>query len=347
MLKNRVNTINLGLFAILIGFCVAFFIQLKKDKYFDKKKWYWYLTTEDVNQHYKIIEYQLIYGDGDYDGIWQAEYQILNSENTTNFNNYGSVFSSSLYSKTSPKLYPHSLKLKWLCYEDETFYEVETKLPSQRIEQLTENLKTDPCFVAKILPNGKLEFGMTKSVGNFKSDSRFEEKSKINAIPIGTFQGKKIAENLNLLRIDGDRFEDVTTFEDYMFVYKTKVNWGIKVDYVKNLKANIAFATDFLQNDFKIEDFKNNQTSPQINLFPQRLQLQYYQDESGFRYDFLCKQINIMEAYNTLKQKSTSKDFYLVFKLNEVDNRFDVYLENSGSEILLKNDVSINEIQEN
>ncbi|WP_300670401.1 hypothetical protein [Soonwooa sp.] len=346
MLKSRVNIINLGLFLILVGFCVAFFLQLKKDNFFDKKVWYWYLTTENVDQHYKIIDYQLIYSDEDYEGFSEAQYQILNSNNATNFNNLGHIFSPSLYSQSPTKAYPHSLNIKWFCYEDETFYEVETKLPSQKIDQLTENLKAAPCFVTKILPNGKLEFGMTESVGNFKSDSRFEKNSKINIIPIGTFQGKKIPENLDLLRSNGDRFEDVKTFEDYMFVNKTKVNWGIKVDYVKYLKANIVFGNDFLQNDFRIEDFKNNQTSPQINLFPQRLQLQYYLDESGFRYDFLCNQIDIMEAYNTLKQKSTSKDFYFVFKINEADNNFDVYLENSGSEILLKNDVSINKIQE-
>ncbi|SKC07877.1 Protein of unknown function [Soonwooa buanensis] len=347
MFKNRVNIINLGLFLILVGFCVAFFIQLKKDKYFDKKVWYWYLTTEDAHQHYKIIEYQLIYNDNEYDGIWQAEYQILNPKNATNFNNLGYAFSPSLYSRSSTKPYPHSLKLKWFCYEDETFYEAETKLPSQKIEELTENLKSDPCFVAKILPNGKLEFGLTKSLAGFKSDSPFEDENKIETTSLGTFQGKKIPENLNLLRSDGDRFEDVKILEDYMFVYKTQVNWGIKVDYVKNLNAKIVFATDFLQNDFKFTDFKNNTTSLETNLFPQKLQLQYYEDESGFRYDFFPDRMQLMEVYDTLLQKSKSKDFYFVFKLNKTDNLFDVYLENSGSEVKLKNVVSINKIQEN
>jgi len=305
------------------------------------------LTTEDAHQHYKIIEYQLIYGDNEYDGIWQAEYQILNPKNATNFNNLGDVFSPSLYSRSSTKPYPHSIRLKWFFYEDETFYEAENKLPSQKIKELTKNLKSDPCFVAKILPNGKLGFGMTESVGNFKSDSRFEKDSKINTLPLGTFQGKKIPENLNLLRSDGDRFEDVKILEDYMFVYITQANWGIIVDYVKNLNAKIVFATDFLQNDFKFTDFKNNTTSLETNLFSQKLQLQYYEDESGFRYDFLHDRMQVMEFYNTLLQKSKSKDFYFVFKLNKTDNLFDVYLENSGSEVKLKNVVSINKIQEN
>ncbi len=115
MFKNRVNIINLGLFLILVGFCVAFFIQLKKDKYFDKKVWYWYLTTEDANEHYKIIEYQLLYNDNEYDGIWQAEYQILNPKNVTNFNDLGCLLNPNLYSRSSIKPYPHSLKVKCFC----------------------------------------------------------------------------------------------------------------------------------------------------------------------------------------------------------------------------------------
>ena len=54
-----------------------------------------------------------------------------------------------------------------------------------------------------------------------------------------------------------------------------------------------------------------------------------------------------MEVYNTLLQKSKSKDFYFVFKLNKTDNLFDVYLENSGSEVKLKNVVTNNEIKDN
>ncbi|WP_312322034.1 hypothetical protein [Soonwooa sp.] len=73
MFKGSVNIINLGLLLILVGFWVAFFIQLKKDKYFDKKVWYWYLTKEDAHQHYKIIEHQFIYNDNEYDEIWQGQ----------------------------------------------------------------------------------------------------------------------------------------------------------------------------------------------------------------------------------------------------------------------------------
>ncbi|MGL6039360.1 MAG: hypothetical protein ACRC0E_10795 [Soonwooa sp.] len=116
---------------------------------------------------------------------------------------------------------------------------------------------------------------------------------------------------------------------------------------LKKLKADVVFASDFLRNDFKLADFKNNATSLETNLFPQKLQLQYFEGESGFRYDFFPDRLQLMEVYNTLLQKSKSKDFYFVFKLNKAENLFDVYLENSGPEVKLKNVISNNEIKDN
>ncbi len=186
---------------------------------------------------------------------------------------------------------------------------------------------------------------MTKSLAGFKSDSRFENDNIIEITPMAIFQGKNIPENLNLLKIDVDRFEDVTTFKDCMFVYKTKTNWGIKVDDVKNINADVVFASDVLSNDFKLADFKNNTTSLEFVLA--ETSVAYYENISGFRYDFFTDRLQLMEVYNTLLQKSKSKDFYFVFKFNKAENLFDVYLENSGPEFKLKNVVSNNKIKDN
>ncbi|MFN3020683.1 hypothetical protein ACK1KB_06805 [Chryseobacterium sp. TY3] len=97
-----------------------------------------------------------------------------------------------------------------------------------------------------------------------------------------------------------------------MFVYKTKTKWGIKVDDAKNLKADVVFASDFLRNDFKLADFKNNGTSLETNLFPQKLQLHTMRMNQVFDMIFLLVDCSRWK-FITLYCKNLSLKIFIFF----------------------------------
>ena len=335
MFKNRLNNLNLFLFIFLVIICTIFYIKLNKDRHFEKVIWQYSILTSPSNQHYKILDFALKNDFKESSNFYSLDAPANNL--LTGKDDY-SLYSG--YLPDRPDLLPNQLEMSWFCYEDQSFYKINEKLPYELIRNKAMKISHYKSVITEISPNGKIAIYLEPDIST--KDFR---KMKIRS-PIITFQAKKFPVNWELLKHQDSRFEETKTFPDYLIMFKENFLWGIVTELPENSRLVTYFAEDFYDDSFAIPELEGNKMNPKKKFFPAKIQVQWIENNSSYRCDFFADATDLLSAYKTLKKSATINEYYFLIRANKTEDRFEIYLQNGTEKILLKNNSTYG-IQEN
>jgi hypothetical protein len=216
-----------------------------------------------------------------------------------------------LFTTYHEELLPDSLNLKYFSVYERKFYLLSTKLPYEKIKNLTNKNNYKPILIFEVLPKGK-------TILKINSEENENQKPKV----IETFTAKETVGNLEMLVYqrslegkynDYDNIENITDFSDLL---QNQYKWVFKAELEPNNNLKVVSAYSYSEENInflgKTKDFLP---------IPRRFYIDWgNKQEYGIQYEYTFNPIEILNAFRTLNKIKTSEPIIINFKLFKEKN---------------------------
>lgn len=223
-------------------------------------------------------------------------------------------------------LLPDSLSLKYFSADERKFYQLQTKLPYDKIKLEVKKSDDFPKLYAEINPKGKVNL--------------YIDRQDSPSIKIGTFQAQEIEGTLDVLIFEKgydklyNNFEGINTLTEFSDLLQNKYHWVFNAnlegaDAILEVTAN-SFAEDQIYNS-KEEEIVAKRSIPKY------FYIKWGNEESyGIQYYFNPKEI--LNAFQKLDKIEGKEPIKITFKLFK--NKYpECELSKKGEIISLKNTI--------
>lgn len=244
--------------------------------------------------------------------------------------------SDSAYFWSQDDLLPDSLSIKYFSTEEKKFYQLNTKLPLEKMQSSLEGKKGGANLKIEIQPNGKISLKI-----------ELQKNTKKEAKLVGVFHAKEIPGTLKMLvysEYSGKKYNDFPSLKevsDYSDILTQKYVWEIKIETEGSEKVSEISVHAFDGKSMRV-DHENFDEAKQRNI-PDRVLIKWGNiQEYGSSYSFDSQEI--LDAFKDLNQIKINEPIRITFKL--VKNALPkAEISKSGKTISLKDTYPDNPIQ--
>lgn len=304
MKKTAIDYLNFCLTGIFILLLILYGITLIKKKEFDKLSWSAKIiavepnSTDEKSGMVKILDAVFV------NTFNQSENRLEHDSPKIIVSKKGS---DSAYFWTQDDLLPDSLSIKYFSVEEKKFYQLNTKLPSEKMQSSLDNGKRADLKL-EVQPKGKITLKLDMAENG-------KNKSKI----IGSFQAKEFVGKLDMLvfkesaeQARYNEFPSLRDVSDYSDVLTQKYSWAMKIETENSEKISETSAYAFDGKSMKTGD----ETFEDVKLrnIPNRISIDWGSTQRyGSSYSFDSQEI--LDAFKELNQINSNEPIHITFKL--------------------------------
>ena len=228
-----------------------------------------------------------------------------------------------LFDTWQEELLPDSINLKYFSVDERKFYLLSTKLPYEKIKNLTQKTNFKPTLTFEILPKGK-------SILKIFTEENQNQSHRI----IEIFTAKETVGNIEMLVFkkslggkynDYDNIGNITDFSDLL---QNQYKWVFKAETDSNDQLKEVSAYSYSEQSINFLE-KTKDFLP----IPRRFYIKWgNKQEYGIQYYF--NPIEILNAFRTLHNIESSEPIIINFKLFE-DKNPQCEISKGGKSIIL------------
>ncbi|RXM53452.1 MULTISPECIES: hypothetical protein [unclassified Chryseobacterium] len=303
MKKTVVDYMNLGLAGVFIVLVLLYGIALIQKKEFNKVKWSAKIisvspdSTDEKSGMLKILDVVFIN-------------TFNNSENRLDYNSPKLIVSKgtdSAYFWSQDDLLPDSLSVKYFSVEEKKFYQLNTKLPLEKMQNALDNKSLGIDLKMEIQPKGKILLKIEQP-----------ENKNFGSKLIEGFLAKEIPGTLKMLvyrEYAGEKYNDFPSLKgisDYSDVLIQKYTWMVKVETENSEDVSEISVYAFDGKSMRTE----NETYEDAKLrnLPNRFSIDWGNTQRyGSNYSFDSQEI--LDAFKALNQIKSSEPALITFKV--------------------------------
>lgn len=303
MKKTVIDYLNFCLAGVFIVLVLLYGIALIQKKEFNKVKWSAKIisvspdSTDEKSGMLKILDVVFIN-------------TFNNSENRLDYNSPKLIVSKradSAYFWSQNDLLPDSLSIRYFSVEEKKFYQLNTKLPLEKMQNALDNKSLGIDLKMEIQPKGKILLKIEQP-GNKKFGSKLIEG----------FQAKEIPGTLKMLvyrEYSGQEYNDFPSLKgisDYSDVLIQKYTWMVKVETEnsENVSEISAYAFDGQSMRTENETYED----AKLRYIPNRFSIDWGNTQRyGNNYSFDSQEI--LDAFKALNQIKSSEPALITFKV--------------------------------
>ena len=324
-MKSKVlNDLNLVLAGALIFIGILFFVATIKNKEYEKILWTAEIRSSAGDYSANYLSVIKIIDAGFYNTFDDSVKGIDEHQGSEYFTKSNST--EYVFFKEEVGLLPDSLSLKYFSADERKFYQLQTKLPYDKIKLEVKKSDNFPKLYAEINPKGKVNL--------------YIDRQDSPSIKIETFQAQEIEGTLDVLIFEKgyddiyNNFVGINTLTEFSDLLKNQYDWVFKAnledgDSIVEVTAN-SFAEDQIY-DFKEEEVVEKRSMPKIFYIKWGNQESY-----GIQYYFNPKEI--LNAFQKLEKIEGAEPITITFKLFK--NKFtECELSKKGEIISIKNTI--------
>lgn len=301
MKRTPLDFINLFLLAVLLGILSVFAYSWIANKEYDKLYW----------------KAEIVSSTGNSSPLKSNTIQIIDAVFLNSFNHsslhldsdskliISSASNDSIYFQSEEELLPDRLQLKYFSIDERQFYKVNAKLPTSLIKRTIKNRHYKPKFFLEILPKGNVILKInqkevpSKTVAKFKAE---KTRGNLDELVYEIDLGKKY-----------NRFETITTIEDYADLFQNEYLWGFQTVLEDGSTLENAYTYSFnLENQYDLKDL--------VQIKKRKIPKTFYIDwrkskKNGIQ--FTVDPNEILQAFKTLDKIEGKDPVMITFKLLE------------------------------
>ncbi|MDN3693922.1 hypothetical protein QWZ06_17385 [Chryseobacterium tructae] len=304
MKKTVIDYLNFCLAGVFILLVILYGITLVKKKEFDKLSWSAKIISVEPNSKDEKSGMLKIL-----DGVFintfnQSENRLEHDSPQLIVSKKGS---DSAYFWTQDDLLPDSLSIKYYSVEEKKFYQLNTKLPLEKMKSSLKNKTLGANLRVEIQSKGKISLKIEQS----------GSKSVESAV-IGNFQAKEFPGTLKMLvyrKYSGDEYNDFPSLKgvsEYSDLLTQKYSWIAKIETENAEKISEISAYAFDDKPMKTDDETFEEVKPR-NL-PNRFLIDWGNTQRyGSNYSFDSQEI--LDAFKELNQIKGNEPMVITFKL--------------------------------
>lgn len=304
MQKTVIDYLNFCLAGIFILLVILYGMTLMKKKEFDKISWSAKIisaapdSADEKSGMLKILDVVFIN-------------TFNQSENRLDYHSPQLIVSKkgsdSAYSRSQDDLLPDSLSIRYFSAEEKKFYQLNTKLPLEKMQEALDDKKTGADLRLEIQPKGKVSLKIEPS-GNHNTGS----------VLIGTFQAKEFPGTLKMLvyrKYSGEEYNDFPSLKgisEYSDILIQKYTWMVNIETENSEKVSQISAYAFDGKSMRTE----NETFEKAKLrhIPNRFSIDWGNTQRyGSNYFFDSQEI--LEGLEDLQQIKSNEPILITFKL--------------------------------
>lgn len=304
MQKTVIDYMNFFLAGIFIVLVILYGITLVNRKEFDKISWSAkIISVEPVSANEKSGMLKIL------DAVFINTFN--KSENSLDYNSPKLIVSGkgsdSAYFLSQNNLLPDSLSMKYFSVEEKKFYQLNAKLPLEKMQNSVENKVMGTDLRLEVQPKGKISLKMEQS-GSKDSGPKL----------IGNFQAKEVPGALKMLvyrSYSGNEYNEFPSLRgasDYSDLFTQKYSWVVKVETENTEKVSEISAYAFDGKSMRTD----NETYEDAKLrhLPNRFSIDWGNTQRyGSSYSFDSQEI--LDAFKALNQIKGSEPIVITFKL--------------------------------
>ncbi|MBP2616154.1 hypothetical protein [Chryseobacterium jejuense] len=303
MKKTTIDYLNFCLAGVFIVLVLLYGIALLKKKEFNKVSWSAKIVSKELNSKddkanmLKIIDVVFIN-------------TFNHSKNTLHFDSPKLIVSKgsdSAYFWTQDDLLPDSLSIKYFSVNEKKFYQLNTKLHLEKMQNSLENKNEGADVKMEIQTKGKISV-MIEQPGNKNFGSKL----------IQSFQAKEVQGTLRMLvysqyeRKEYNDFPSLKDVSDYSDILIQKYPWIVKIETENTEKISEISAYAFDGKSMRTD----NETFEDVKLrnLPNRFSIDWGNTQRyGSNYSFDSQEI--LNAFKDLNQIKSNEPILITFKL--------------------------------
>ncbi|WP_250253174.1 DUF2931 family protein [Chryseobacterium sp. Marseille-Q3244] len=304
MKKTVIDYLNFCLAGIFILLVILYGITLVKKKEFDKLSWSAKIISLEPNSSDEKSGMLKIL-----DAVFINTFN--QSENRLEFDSSKLIVSKkgsdSAYFWTQDDLLPDSLSVKYFSVEEKKFYQLNVRLPLDKMKTLLENKSLGADLKVEIQPEGKVlmmvEQSKNKSFGS-KLVANFQAKEIPGALKMLVY--RKYAGN------EYNEFPSLKEVSDYSDILIQKYLWGVKIETedAEKISEISAYAFDGKSMRTDNETFED---AKRRNI-PNRILIDWGNTQKyGSSYSFDSQEI--LDAFKELNKMKSNEPVFITFKL--------------------------------
>ncbi|ENA1795589.1 hypothetical protein ABF176_002436 [Flavobacterium psychrophilum] len=310
MKKTKLNYINILLVAILglllILNVAVRFVNKEQNKIVWDAKIYSSNenTSSETSNMIKIVD-AVLYNNFNQSTKTLDNESLKETSGITSTNNRNQI----LFDTWQEELLPDSINIKYFSVDERKFYLLSTKLPYEKIKNLTQKNNVKPTLIFEILTKGK-------TILKISTAENENQKPKI----IETLTAKETVGNLEMLVYNksfGEKYNDydnIQSITDFSDLLKNQYKWVFKAETESNDQLKEVSAYSFSEESINFLE-KTKDFLP----IPRRFYIKWgNQQEYGVQYYF--NPIEILNAFRTLQNIETPEPIIINFKLFEEKN---------------------------
>lgn len=226
-----------------------------------------------------------------------------------------------LFDTWQEELLPDSINLKYFSVDERKFYLLSTKLPFEKIKNLTQKTNFKPTLTFEILPKGKSILKIfTEENENPRIIKTFTAKETVGNIEMLVFK-KSLEGKYN----DYDNIGNITDFSDLL---QNKYKWVFKAETDSNDQLKEVSAYSYSEQSINLLEKTKN-----FLPIPRRFYINWgNKQEYDIQYSF--NPIEILNAFRTLNDIESYEPIIINFKLFE-DKNPQCEIRKGGKSIIL------------
>lgn len=303
MKKTVIDYLNFCLAGVFIVLVLLYGIALIQKKEFNKAKWSAKIisvsadSTDEKQGMLKILDAVFINTFND-------------SENRLDYNSPKLIVSKgadSAYFWSQNDLLPDSLSIKYFSVEEKKFYQLNTKLPLEKMQNALNNKRFGTDLKLKVQPKGKISLMIEQP-----------ENKSFGSKLIEGFQAKEIPGTLKMLvyrEYAGEKYNDFPSLKevsDYSDILIQKYAWKMKVETenTEGVSEISAYAFDDQSMRTDNETFED----AKLRNLPNRFSIDWGNTQRyGSNYSFDSQEI--LDAFKELNQIKSTEPALITFKV--------------------------------
>lgn len=303
MKKTVIDYLNFCLVGVFIVLLFIYGITLLKKKEFNKVSWSAKIVSKDPNSKDEKANMLKVL-----DAVFINTFN--HSKNTLHFDSPKLIVSKgadSAYFWSQNDLLPDSLTIKYFSVEEKKFYQLNTRLPLEKMQNSLESKNEGTDVKIEIQPKGKISL-MIEQPKNRDFGLKL----------IQSFQAKEVQGTLRMLvyrkyeKKEYNDFPSLKGIADYSDILIQKYIWMVKVETenVEKVSEISAYAFDGKSMRTDNETFEN----AKLRNLPNRFSIDWgNMQRYGSNYSFDSQEI--LDAFRALNQIKSNEPAIITFKL--------------------------------
>ncbi|AZA93340.1 Uncharacterised protein [Chryseobacterium nakagawai] len=306
MKKTVIDYLNFCLAGIFILLVILYGITLVKKKEFDKLSWSAKIISLEPNSSDEKSGMLKIL-----DAVFINTFN--QSENRLEFDSPKLIVSKkgsdSAYFWRQDDLLPDSLSIKYFSMEEKKFYQLNTRLPLEKMQSSLKNKSLGAYLRLEIQSKGKISLKIELSGSH-----------NVGSVLIGNFQAKEFPGTLKMLvyrKYSGDEYNEFPSLKgvsDYSDLLIQRYSWVAKIETENSEKISGISASTFDDKSMSTEGVTFEDAK--LRNLPDRFLIDWGNTQKyGSSFSFDSQEI--LDAFKALNQIKVSEPIVITFKLSK------------------------------